>query len=123
MAVLEAIEATAGYEGSAAGIHLTADAGVLQVRRIVARMLATETGRTAAEAGRRDMRSADIRLAAGSAHLPHGFALLSEGSHALHDVLGGRRQRELCAQRLQRVGQAHVPRGVDGILAQAHEER
>jgi len=47
VAVLEAIEATAGYEGSASGIHLTADAGVLQVRRIVARMLATERGRTA----------------------------------------------------------------------------
>ena len=52
VAVIEAIEATAGYEGSASGIHLTADAGVLQVRRIVARMLATETGRTPAEADR-----------------------------------------------------------------------
>jgi hypothetical protein len=29
LAVIEAIEATAGYEGSASGIHLTADAGVL----------------------------------------------------------------------------------------------
>jgi hypothetical protein len=29
VAVIEAIEATAGYEGSASGIHLTADAGVL----------------------------------------------------------------------------------------------
>jgi hypothetical protein len=52
VAVIEAIEATAGYEGSATGIHLIADAGVLQVRRIVARMLATETGRTPAGADR-----------------------------------------------------------------------
>ncbi len=52
VAVIEAIEATAGYQGSASGIHLIADAGVLQVRRIVARMLATETGRTSAELDR-----------------------------------------------------------------------
>ena len=52
VAVLEAIEAIAGYEGSASGIHLTADAGVLQVRRIVARMLATERGGTPAELDR-----------------------------------------------------------------------
>jgi hypothetical protein len=52
VAVLEAIEATAGHEGSASGIHLIADAGVLQVRRIVARMLAMETGRTSAELDR-----------------------------------------------------------------------
>ena len=65
VAVLEAIEATGGYEGSAAGIHLTADAGVLQVRRIVARMLATETGRTSAEAGRAP-RSAPARKTAQS---------------------------------------------------------
>jgi hypothetical protein len=29
VAVIEAIEAAAGYEGSASGIHLTAEAGVL----------------------------------------------------------------------------------------------
>lgn len=29
VAVIDAIEATAGYEGSASGIHLTANAGVL----------------------------------------------------------------------------------------------
>jgi vanillate O-demethylase monooxygenase subunit len=52
VAVIEAIEAAAGYEGSASGIHLIADAGVLQVRRIVARMLAMETGRTSAELDR-----------------------------------------------------------------------
>ena len=40
VAVIEAIEATAGYAGSASGIHLTADAGVLQVRHILAQMLA-----------------------------------------------------------------------------------
>jgi vanillate O-demethylase monooxygenase subunit len=50
--VIEAIEIAAGYEGSTNGIHLTADAGVLQVRRIVARMLATETGRTSAAVDR-----------------------------------------------------------------------
>ncbi len=65
VAVIEAIEATAGYEGSAAGIHLTADAGVLQVRRIVARMLAVEAGRTPPEADRRP-RSAPARKTARS---------------------------------------------------------
>ena len=52
VAVIEAIEATAGYEGSASGIHFTAAAGVLQVRRILAQMLATEAGRTSAEVDR-----------------------------------------------------------------------
>jgi vanillate O-demethylase monooxygenase subunit len=42
--VVERIEATVGYEGSQAGIRLAADAGVLRVRRIVAGMLAAESG-------------------------------------------------------------------------------
>lgn len=46
MAVIETIEATAGYEGSASGVRVSADAGVLRVRRIVAAMLAAEEGRT-----------------------------------------------------------------------------
>ncbi len=52
VAVIEAIEATAGYAGSASGIHLTADAGVLQVRHILAQMLAIEAGRSPAAADR-----------------------------------------------------------------------
>jgi vanillate O-demethylase monooxygenase subunit len=45
IAVVEAIEAAAGYDGAKAGIHLNADAGVLRVRRIVDAMLAAESGR------------------------------------------------------------------------------
>jgi vanillate O-demethylase monooxygenase subunit len=44
IAVVEAIQATAGYEGARAGLHLNADAGVLRVRRIVEAMLASESG-------------------------------------------------------------------------------
>jgi vanillate O-demethylase monooxygenase subunit len=49
--VVETIEAAVGYEGSAAGFRVSADAGVLKVRRIVESMLAQEQpaldGRTA----------------------------------------------------------------------------
>jgi len=47
VAVVETIEATAGYEGAASGIRVTADAGVLRVRRIVESMLAAEGARAA----------------------------------------------------------------------------
>ena len=40
--VVEAIQETAGYEGSANGFRVSADAGVLKVRRIIESMLAQE---------------------------------------------------------------------------------
>jgi vanillate O-demethylase monooxygenase subunit len=40
--VVETIQATEGYEGAANGFHVSADAGVLKVRRIVESMLAQE---------------------------------------------------------------------------------
>jgi vanillate O-demethylase monooxygenase subunit len=45
VAVVETIQGTIGYDGAQAGIRISADAGVLRVRRIVAGMLALETGR------------------------------------------------------------------------------
>jgi vanillate O-demethylase monooxygenase subunit len=43
VAVLETIQAHAGYEEAARGAHVSADAGVLKVRAIVAAMLARES--------------------------------------------------------------------------------
>jgi vanillate O-demethylase monooxygenase subunit len=40
--VVETIQATVGYEGAANGFRVSADAGVLKVRRIVESMLAQE---------------------------------------------------------------------------------
>src|ERR1700689_321903 len=57
-------------------------------------------------------RSRDVGLSwsatARSAAFPHGVALFEEGRDALHDVLGGERERELRAQVVERVVERHV---------------
>src|SRR5271163_4579503 len=58
-----------------------------------------------------------------SAALPLRLALLEERTHALDDVLGGQRQRELRAQVVESVVEVHVQLAAHRLLAEAHDHR
>src|SRR5919109_3055280 len=68
-------------------------------------------------------RSATSDTATASASRPVRLALLEERLHALLDVLGRERDRELRAEEVERVLERHVELPVHRVLAELHQHR